>query len=408
MFRTGAESLEQQGFAQLAGQRVAVVCNPSSLVRSARRPHRRQHLVDVLRARGIDVVRLFGPEHGLWSTAQDLIAVDGGADPVFGLEVATLYGRSVDSLVLAPEALDGIQMLLFDIQDVGARYYTYAATLCMALQACALRGVRVVVLDRPNPLGGEVVEGNALAPEYRSFVGYIDVPQRHGLTIGEIARLYAAEQSLDVDLHVVPCEDWNPAQYLDEIDFGGNGSPWYAPSPNMPTVATAVVYPGGCLVEGTRLSEGRGTTRPFELIGAPWLDARRYAQAIEALAIPGMHVRPMLFEPTFQKFVGQVCGGVAVEVFDRAVFPAVRSGLALLAAAHALSPADFAWRTETYEFVSDRLAIDLLMGGTAARLCLEAGGTIDDMCADFASGEAQFADRARPYLLYRRTSGVLR
>jgi len=408
MFRTGAESLERQGFAQLAGQRVAVVCNPSSLVRSPRPPHPRQHLVDVLRAHQIDIVRLFGPEHGLWSTAQDLIAVDGGIDPVFSSEVATLYGRSVDSLVLAPQALDGVDVLLFDIQDVGARYYTYAATLCMALQACALRGVRVVVLDRPNPLGGEVVEGNAVAPEYRSFVGYIDVPQRHGLTIGEIARLYAAEQFLDVDLHVVPCEEWKPAQYLDEIDFGRAGSPWYAPSPNMPTIATAVVYPGGCLVEGTRLSEGRGTTRPFELIGAPWLDARRFAAATQAWAIPGLHIRPMLFEPTFQKFGGQVCGGVAVEVTDRTVFPAVRAGLALLAAARLLSPDNFAWRTETYEFVSDRLAIDLLMGGSAARLCLEAGGTPDDMCADFSSGQALFADRARPYLIYPRTTGLLR
>ena len=408
MLRTGAESLENSGFPQLVGWRVAVLCNPSSLVRSPRPPHRRLHLVDVLRAHGVSVVRLFGPEHGLWSTAQDLIAVDAGVDPVFGLEVATLYGRTVDSLLLDPAALDGVDVLVFDIQDVGARYYTYAATLCMALQACALRGVRVVVLDRPNPLGGEVVEGNRVGEGYRSFVGYIDVPQRHGLTIGEIALLYAAEQGLDVDLELVPCEQWDPASYLDEAQVGAPASSWYAPSPNMPTVATAVVYPGGCLIEGTRLSEGRGTTRPFELIGAPWLDARRYAQAIDALGIPGMQVRPMLFEPTFQKFAGQVCGGVAVEVYDRSVFPAVRSGLALIAAARSLNPEAFAWRTETYEFVSDRLAIDLLMGGTAARLCLEAGGTIDEACADFSSGQALFAERAGPCLAYPRQAGLLR
>lgn len=407
MLRIGAEVAEAQGFARLRGMRVAVLCNPSSLVRSPRQPHPRVHLVDAMRVHGLDVVRLFGPEHGLWSTAQDLIAVDGGLDPVFDLPVDTLYGRTVDTLAPRPDALAGIDVLVFDVQDVGARYYTYAATLCMALQTAAITGTRVVVLDRPNPLGGETVEGNALAPFWRSFVGYIDVPQRHGLTVAEIARLYVAEKGLDVALEVVGCSGWDPARYLDEQDWGPGGSTWYAPSPNMPTVATAVVYPGGCLVEGTRLSEGRGTTRPFEIIGAPHLHARRYAEAVESLGVPGMHVRPLCFEPTFQKFAGLVCGGVAVEVTDRRVFPAVRSGVALMAAARALDPDVFAWRTETYEFVSDRLAIDLLMGGSLCRNVLEAGGSLDDACADFASGEAAFAERVRPHLLYPRRQGLL-
>lgn len=407
MMQTGAEVAANAGFSQLIGRRVAVCCNPSSLVRSERAPYRRHHLVDSMRQAGVNVVRLFGPEHGLWSTAQDLIAVDASVDPVFGLEVGTLYGRTVDTLTLEPTALQGVDVLVFDIQDVGSRYYTYAATLCMALETCAQVGVQVIVLDRPNPLGGEVIEGNAVQRKYKSFVGWIDVPQRHGLTIGEIAQLYAAEQGLHCDLVVVPCSQWDPGKYLDEQDFGAAGSPWYAPSPNMPTVATAITYPGTCLIEGTRLSEGRGTTRPFELIGASWLNARQYAQAIESYGIAGLHVRPMQFEPTFQKFAGEVCGGVAVEVVDRRAFPAVKAGLALIAAARKLGPKQFAWRTETYEFVSDRLAIDLLMGNTNARQVLEAGGTLEDATADFDRDSRIFAERARPHLLYTRRNGLL-
>jgi uncharacterized protein YbbC (DUF1343 family) len=326
---------------------------------------------------------------------------------VFGLEVTTLYGRTVDTLTMAPEALDGVEVLVFDVQDVGSRYYTYFATLCMALDTCAARGVEVVVLDRPNPLGGCVVEGNHVGEAYRSFVGWLDLPQRHGLTIGEIARLYVHEASLDVRLTVVPCADWDTARYFDEQDFGPAGSCWYAPSPNMPTVQTAVVYPGGCLIEGTRMSEGRGSTRPFELIGAPWLDARRYAEAIARRQIPGLAVRPMRYEPTFQKFAGQVCGGVAVEVSDRRQFQAVRAGLALIDAALELGAAHFGWRTETYEFVSDRLAIDLLMGGTHAREVLEARAPLADAWSDFDEAERAFAARVRPLLIYPRDSGLL-
>ncbi len=405
MLLTGAEIAQAQDFKMLRGKKVAVVANPSTLVRSQSSSGVRHHLIDVLLQQGIEIVRLFGPEHGLWSTAQDLIAVDAGLDPIFQLPVATLYGRSVDTLTPRPEALAGIDALVFDIQDVGARYYTYAATLCMTLQTAAQTGTEVWVFDRPNPLGGEVVEGNQVQLKYRSFVGFIDVPQRHGLTVAEIAQLYKAEQKLDVALHIVACSGWDSAKYMDEQDFGLGGSTWYAPSPNMPTVITAVTYPGTCLIEGTRLSEGRGSTRPFELIGAPWLDARAYADALMGYEIAGLHVRPMLFEPTFQKFAGQVCGAVAFEVVDRTVFSSVRAGLALIDAARRLGGDQFAWRTETYEFVSDRLAIDLLMGGTRARHALESGGTLDAMTADFADDQRTFAQRAGPHLLYPRKNG---
>ncbi|MBM4342511.1 MAG: DUF1343 domain-containing protein [Deltaproteobacteria bacterium] len=405
MVRTGAEVLCEGGAAALRGLRVGVVANPASLVRSR---GRRVHLVDALRAAGVAVVRLYGPEHGLWSTAQDLVGVEGGPDPIFGLPVDTLYGRTVDTLTLQPQALDGVDALVFDVQDVGSRYYTYFATLCMAIDTCVARGVPVWVLDRPNPLGGEQVEGNRVDPRFKSFVSWLDLPQRHGLTMGEIARLYVAEAALpQAAVRIVACQDWDPACYFDELDWGPDGSPWYAPSPNMPTVQTAIVYPGGCLVEGTLLSEGRGTTRPFELVGAPWIDARRLCRDLEAMDVAGLSVRPMAFEPTFQKFARQVCQGVAVEVSDRRAFAAVRAGVALIAAMRAQNPALFQWRTEIYEFVADRLAIDLLMGGPHCRTVLDRGGGLDEATDDFAQGQDAFARRAQPQLLYPRAAGPL-
>jgi len=405
-YRCGAEVAAEQGFSALLGKRVAVLANPTSLIR---RPGRgaRVHVIEALRAAGADVVKLFGPEHGLWATAQDMIGVDSGVDPVFGLPVLTLYGHDEATLHPRPEALDGVDVLVFDVQDVGARYYTYAATLCMALDVCAQTDTAVVVLDRANPLGGEVVEGNRVGADFRSFVGWIDIPQRHGLTVAEIARLYASEAGVDADLTVVRCDGWRTAAFIDEQDDGDRLAAWTCPSPNMPTVETAVLYPGGCLIEGTLLSEGRGTTRPFELVGAPGIDAAAYADAIDAMNIEGLRARPYVFEPMFQKHAGAVCGGVCLEVADRGALASVRAGLAVIEAARVVAPDVFRWRTETYEFISDKLAIDLLMGGTAARDALEAGLGLDAACADFAAAEAEFAARARPHLLYPRESGPL-
>lgn len=407
MLITGAEAADREAFAGLQGRDVAVLCNPTSLVRLADGTRRRVHLVDQLRQAGVRVTRLFGPEHGLWSTAQDMIGVGSGLDPIFGLPVDTLYGHDEQSLIPRPEALRGVDVLVFDVQDVGARYYTYAATLCMALTTCAACGVQVVVLDRPNPLGGEEVEGNQVGADHRSFVGWIDLPQRHGLTVGEIARLYVAEAGLQVGLQVVPCQGWDPSLYIDEQDDGARAEAWTCPSPNMPTVTTAVLYPGLCLLEGTRLSEGRGTTRPFELVGAPGLDARAFCAAVEALSEGELNARPLCYEPVFQKHAGRVCGGAMLEVPDRRRLRSVRAGLAVIAAAMATQGEGFGWRTETYEFVSDRLAIDLLMGGALARETLERGGDLDEATADFAAAQKAFALRARPHLLYPRQHGPL-
>ncbi len=403
-YRCGAELAHADGWRALMGRRVGVVCNPTSLVREA---GRHLHIVDAMRAAGVDVVRLYGPEHGVWATAQDMIGVEPGHDPIFGLPVDSLYGDSEDTLALRPNALEGVDVLVFDVQDVGARYYTYAATLCMALDACAARDVPVLVLDRANPLGGERVEGNGVPEAFRSFVGWIDLPQRHGLTVAEVAALYRAEAGLAATLDVVACEGWQVGRYLDEQEPFAGAPAWTPPSPNMPTVDTAVLYPGGCLVEATNLSEGRGTTRPFEVVGAPGVDARALCEAIESLAGPGLSARPLLFEPTFQKWGRQVCAGAALRCTDRDALASVRAGLAVIAAAMRVAPEIFAWRAEAYEFVTDIPAMDLLMGNTLAREVLEAGGTLDAATADFADNERRFASRVRPHLRYPRRRGVL-
>jgi uncharacterized protein YbbC (DUF1343 family) len=409
MLRCGAEVEAARGFATLRGERVGVLCNPTSLIRHPGPPRRREHLVTALRRAGREVVRLFGPEHGLWSTAQDMVGVDSGRDPIFALPVETLYGHDADSLHLRPEALAGVDVLVFDVADVGARYYTYAATLVMALRAAAARGVRVVVLDRPNPLGGVVVEGNRVElPRMQSFVGWLDVPQRHGLTIGELARLAVAEGEIAVQLDVVAADGWRVEALLDGQDDGPLGPSWTPPSPNMPTLATAVLYPGLCLLEATTWSEGRGTTRPFEVIGAPGVPAEALAEALREAGGGAVDARALCFQPMFQKHGGRVCQGVALEVVDRAALRSVRFGVAILAAALRLTPQTLGWRREAYEFVEDRHALDLLMGGELARRVLERGGSAEDACADFAAAERAFAARARPHLLYRRPAGLLR
>ncbi len=403
---TGAEVAHRDAFSSLIGQRVAVLGNPTSLIRLRDGSGRRLHLVDALQAAGVEVVKLFGPEHGIWATAQDMIGVDGGRDPIFELPVETLYGHDESSLIPQPETLRGVDVLVFDVQDVGARYYTYAATLCMALDICARSGVAVMVLDRPNPLGGEVVEGGYVAADHRSFVGWLDLPQRHGLTVGEIARLHVAESHLQVTMDVIPCQGWSVGDYLDEQDCGDLPALWTPPSPNMPTVATSVLYPGQCLIEGTTLSEGRGTTRPFEVVGAPGMHARRFAAAIEELSEGELAALPLRFEPTFQKHGRKVCDGAVFEVVDRRRLRSVRAGLAVIAAAMATFDG-FAWRSEAYEFVTDRPAFDLLMGGPHARKTLEGRAPLDDACADFEAAAAALARRTAGHLLYPRQGGAL-
>ncbi len=267
--------------------------------------------------------------------------------------------------------------------------------MLFCLEAAARQALRVFVLDRPNPLGGEIVEGPLLRKGYESFVGIHSLLTRHGMTIGELARLYQAERNLNVELTVIPCEGWRR-----DLAFDQTGLPWVLPSPNMPTLDTAFVYPGQCLLEGTNLSEGRGTTRPFELCGAPWIDAGKLCRRLQQESWPGVVFRPAWFQPTFQKSANQMCAGLQLHVTDRQAFQPVRTGLAVLAALRDLSGDAFAWRTKTYEFVTDHLAIDLLFGSDRERRALEAGTPVGDICRAWEEEEAAFRQRRRPYLIY--------
>jgi uncharacterized protein YbbC (DUF1343 family) len=388
--RTGLDCLADQQFASLRGLRVGLVTHPAAVDGQLRHIYER-----LAEAPDVHLAALFGPEHGLMGEAQDLIGVTGGTDPDSGLRIHSLYGDTIESLSPTEEQLRGLDVLVIDLQDVGSRYYTFQATMLFCLEAAARQGLRAIVLDRPNPLGGDIVEGPLLQMGYESFVGIHPLVTRHGMTIGELARLYQAERKLNVDLVVIPCEGWRRDQ-----DFEQTGLPWVLPSPNMPTLDTAIVYPGQCLLEGTNLSEGRGTTRPFELCGAPWINARKLCRRLQDEAWPGVRFRPVWFQPTFQKFADQTCAGVQLHVTDRQAFQPVRTGLAVLTAFRDLSGDAFAWRKKPYEFVTDRLAIDLLFGSDRERRALEAGLPVADICRAWEAEEAAFRQRRRPYLLY--------
>jgi uncharacterized protein YbbC (DUF1343 family) len=397
--KTGLEVLCTERLDLLRGRRVGVLCHPASVTSDL------VHAVDRLLQVGVRVTRLFGPEHGVRGEAQDMIGVDPEKDRRTGIPVSSLYGGSFESLTPAAADLADVDVLVIDLQDVGSRYYTYVWTMALAMEAAARARVTVVVVDRPNPLGGVEVESGPLLPGFHSFVGLGAVPVRHGLTIGEIARMVRAGipgdragrfgKAIDCELKVVGMKGWKRS-----MDYDATGLPWVMPSPNMPTLDTAFVYPGLCLVEGTNLSEGRGITRPFEIIGAPFLDGYRWAERLGRLHLPGVRFRPLSFRPMFHKFARQSCGGVQLHVTNRGTFRPYRTGIALLHVARELAPAEFAWRTEPYEFVKGPPAIDLLTGSGAVRTAIDEGRPFEEIIAPFAAYESEFSAQRAPFLLY--------
>ncbi|ABS25669.1 exo-beta-N-acetylmuramidase NamZ domain-containing protein [Anaeromyxobacter sp. Fw109-5] len=388
--RSGLDVLARGRFRALRGRRVGLVCNPTAVTAEL------VHAADLLHgASGVELAALFGPEHGVRGDAQYMAAVGGERDPRTGVAVHSLYGETPESLKPSPEALDGLDALVFDIQDVGARYYTYQATMMLCMEAAADARVPFVVLDRPNPIGGVLVEGPRLTPGFESFCGLHDLAPRHGMTVAELALLFRAERRLDLELELVACEGWRR-----ERSFRETGLPWVFPSPNMPTPEAALVYPGMCLLEGTNLSEARGTTRPFELFGAPWLDAPRLVADLARERLPGVRFRPASFVPTWDKHTGVRCHGVELFVTDAERFRPFRTGLACVLHARAQDPARFAWRTEPYEFVAGVPAFDLLCGSAREREGIEAGATLAELARAFAPEERSFARRRAPYLRY--------
>ncbi len=371
---TGLDQCVADEFRAFRGRRVGLLANPSSV------DHHFRHLIELARAAGLDVVRVFGPEHGLGGTAQDLEAV---ADvekphPRWGVPVISLYGADEASLTPKKEHLADLDVLLVDLPDIGTRFYTFAATLIRTLRAATGLNMQVAVLDRPNPLGGHKTEGPPIQPGFESFVGEIDIPIRHGLTLGEIATKVVASEKLNIDLAPIPCEGWSRRMLHPET-----GLPWILPSPNMPTFDTALVYPGGCLIEGTNLSEGRGTTRPFEIFGAPWLNETKLANSLNASGLRGFVARPLTFTPTFQKHAGRICAGVQIHVTDPSTFEPVRVYTAAIIAARRQKPDEFRWRTEVYEFRTKPIAIDLLYGSDRERKAIEAGAGWQDLADEW-------------------------
>ncbi|MFD7436612.1 exo-beta-N-acetylmuramidase NamZ domain-containing protein [Streptomyces sp. NPDC059861] len=379
--RTGFERLAAGGYDLLDGDRVGIVTNPTGITRDVR------HIVDVMHADDrVDVTAVFGPEHGFRGTAQAGGSEGRYDDPATGLPVYDTYQKSGQPLADIFTA-SGVDTIVFDIQDVGARFYTYIWTLYDCMEAARLAGKRIVVLDRPNPVTGVSAEGPVLHKEFATFVGRQPISQAHGMTVAELALLFNEEfLTSPVSLDTVRLSGWRRSDFYD-----ASGLPWVPPSPNMPTPETALVYAGTCLFEGTNLSEGRGTTRPFELLGAEGID-RGWAAAVSELGLPGVHFREAYFAPTFSKFQGRTIGGVQLHVHDRAAFDPVRTGIALLITAKR-AWSGFAWRSDNW--------IDKLTGSTLVRTMIDAGADTDDVVAGWEQELAAFRRTRRQYLLYR-------
>jgi uncharacterized protein YbbC (DUF1343 family) len=382
----GSDRLFDSGM--LSGRRVGVVANPASVDGSFR------HVVDrAAAAPDMTLAAVFGPQHGFRANLQDnMIESPHARDVRRRVPVYSLYSETREP---TSEMLAGLDALVIDLQDVGARIYTFVYTMANCLRAAARHGVPVVVCDRPNPIGGVAVEGPMLVEGYESFVGLFPIPMRHGMTIGELARLFNERFGIGAQLEVVPLEGWRREMYWDET-----GLPFVMPSPNMPTLDTALVYPGGVLFEGTQVSEGRGTTRPFELLGAPWIDAEPSAARLNALEIEGAYFRPVVFEPTFHKHARQPCGGCQIHVTNRRSFRPVLAGVAVMGEFHRAAPDRFAWRQPPYEYVHDRMPIDILAGSDRLRQAIEADVPARDIADEWATGTEEFAALRKAYLLY--------
>jgi uncharacterized protein YbbC (DUF1343 family) len=386
---TGLDLVEKLWPNDLRGARVGLVAHPASVNRSL------EHAVAVLgrSSRKFRLAALFGPQHGIHGQTQDnMVEWEGFRDAATGLPVHSLYGKVRKP---APDMLRDIDVLALDLQDVGSRYYTFIWTLDLCMQACREQNKALVVLDRPNPIGGSRTEGPTLQPGYRSFVGLRPLPVRHGMTIAEIGHYLADAFHPGVLYRVVPMQGWSRQRWFDETSL-----PWVLPSPNMPTLDTAVVYPGMCLLEGTNLSEGRGTTRPFEIFGAPFIHPETLVGRLRELRLPGVRFRPLWFLPTFQKHAGVLCGGAQIHVTDRERFKPFLTAVAVLKTVHNTWPRDFSWKQPPYEYEEIKMPIDILAGSDRLRKDIESWKNVKEMEAWWKEETRAFGKVRRKYLLY--------
>lgn len=385
----GSTRLLQSG--TLRGKRVGLVSNPASV------DHRLRHIVDCMLADPtINLAALFGPQHGFRSDVQDnMIESPHGEFETGATRRVPVYSLYSDTRQPTDTMLRGLDMLVIDLQDIGTRIYTYMYTMANCMRAARAHGVKVIVCDRPNPIGGIEVEGITLEAGAESFVGQFAIPTRHGMTIGELARLFNEHFGIGAELEVMAMHGWQRAMYWDET-----GLPWVMPSPNIPTLDSALAFPGTVHLEGTNASEGRGTTRPFELVGAPWVRAEAFAARLNARRLPGVYFRPAVFEPTFQKHARVACGGCQIHVTDRLAFRPVVTGLAVLDEIRASDPHAFAWKQPPYEYEQDKVPIDVIAGSPALRLAIDAGERAEQIAGRSEHSVADFRRLQQAYLLY--------
>lgn len=368
--------------------KLGLICNQATV------DHQFNHAADLFFEHPeINLTTLFGPQHGIRGDVQDnMIETGHTTDPQTELPIYSLYSETREPTEIMLSNLDA---LVFDLQDVGTRVYTFIYTMANAMKACARFGKKLYVLDRPNPINGIDVEGNILELGHESFVGMFPIPMRHGMTIGELAQLFNEDFSIKCDLEVITMDGWSREDYSDETDC-----PWVMPSPNMPTVDTAVVFPGTVYFEGTLMSEGRGTTRPFEIIGASYINGKVYCDALNALNLEGVIFRPIGFIPTFQKEVGKSCGGAFVHVTDRDLFKPVITGIAMAKIAFDLYPDDFKWKDTPYEYVFDRNPFDVIHGSTKLREAFDLKTNVREIQSSWTNGEQEFLKQREAFLLY--------
>lgn len=386
--KLGLEVILESRLDLLDGARVGLIVHPASI------NSRFEHAADLFHQHPrISLTALLGPQHGIRGETQDnMIEWRSFHDERTGLPAYSLYGEGRRP---TPEMLADVDVLVFDVQDVGTRVYTFGYTMALAMEAARECGKRFIVLDRPNPINGIQVEGNILEPEYRSFVGMFPIPMRHGMTVGELALMFNREFGIVAELEVVKMEGWRRSMWFEET-----GLPWVMPSPNMPAVETATVYPGSVLVEGTNISEGRGTTRPFEIIGAPFIDPHLLVEEVKKHAMPGVTFRPLHFQPTFHKFAGEVCGGLQIHVTGRSAFKSVITGIAAISAIRRIYPEHFAWKPPPYEYVYDKLPFDVIAGSARLREQVEAGASVADIEESWREALDRFGALRKRYLLY--------
>lgn len=386
--KPGLERFLEEGLDLVEGRRVAVIANPSSIDSQLR------HIVDLFHGHpGIQLTSAFGPQHGIRGETQDNMVEWGGyRDVRTGLPVHSLYG---DRRKPSPEMLEEADVVVFDLQDVGARYYTFIHTMALAMEACRELDKTFVVLDRPNPINGIDVEGPVLDPVFASFVGLHPLPVRHAMTVAEIARYLNQECALGCRLEVVPMSGWRREMFFDET-----GLPWVMPSPNIPTLDSALVYPGMCLLEATNVSEGRGTTRPFELSGAPWVEATELALRLRDEGLPGVRFRSVHFIPTFHKWADQLVGGIQIHVEDRRAFKPFATGLAVTLAYRDSNRDRFSWNDPPYEYEFQKLPFDILCGTDAVRIAIEDGASVKEMEKSWENKLADFQRTRERHLLY--------